>query len=372
MSKIVGILGAGQLASMIARSVINRGLEVAVYAQSLDEPACSLAQNVMLAKVNDRESLERFFQFCSVIILENEFFDAELLALFVNETQTKVYPEIQSYKNLSSKLEQKKFFKKCSIPMADTIEISCEKDLEQIQVPVMFKISSGGYDGYGNLLVTEQKDLSKKVKQFSNDYSKIVFAEKFIEIKNEYAVMLVKGKNNYIMLPPVKTFQKENICHIVDYPAGLSESQSLLLEKYIQTINDKIDGVGVYAFEFFETSDGELLINEAAPRVHNSYHFSMEGFNRSQFDLIVDIALEENIENVQECYPYASMINLLGQSPRKNYQLEIPEFSDCIDFKVHMYGKKESRSGRKMGHITLVSENETGQLAQKIQQEYRL
>ena len=155
MSQVMGILGAGQLASMLAKSAVGRGIDVAIYSSSIHGPACSLASNVMLGEPDDFVSLSKFFKFCDFIVLESEFFKAETLERLVDNTGTKVYPEVIPYKKLSTKISQKEFFKNCDIPMAQTNLIKSMGDILKLKLPLMLKQSSGGYDGYGNLLITE-------------------------------------------------------------------------------------------------------------------------------------------------------------------------------------------------------------------------
>ena len=183
--------------------------------------------------------------------------------------------------------------------------------------------------------------------------------------------MLVKGQKNSVILPPVKTFQENSICHLVNFPAEMSDIQNEKINQYMQRIDENIEGCGVFAFEFFENEKGELFINEAAPRVHNSYHFSMEVFDRSQFDLMVECALGELIEQVHVQYDHSCMLNLLGQSECSNYHLEFPYLEEG-EFKIHLYGKEKTRVGRKMGHITFYGKEDMLDVAKKIKSEYQL
>lgn len=372
MAQIIGILGAGQLASMLAQSAKKKGLNVAVFANDLSEPACAFADNVMLAEVDLESSLKPFFSFCSLIILENEFFHPDLLVKMEQLTHTKVFPELKAYEKLYSKTNQKKFFQLCNLPMAQTHFINDENDLVNVKTPVMLKLATGGYDGLGNLKVLKNETLFEKAIEFSNNFEREIFAEELIDIKNEYACMLVKGENTSLILPPVETIQRYNVCQQVNYPAELSSQLENQLLGFMRILDEYLEGVGIFAFEFFETKTGELLINEAAPRVHNSYHFSIEGFDRSQFDLMLDIALGVDVSSVNAKYNYLSMINLLGQREAVNYNLEIPELQNEYDYKVHMYGKKDSRPGRKLGHITIFSDQRTNKHAKRITKEYRL
>lgn len=370
--KNIGLLGAGQLASLIAASLVKLDVVISVYAKELNEPACCYAKYIQLGQMNDFSRLEEFFNFCDIVILESEFFDLELLKKLEAKTQTKIFPELSAYEKLCTKNRQKEFFKKCKVPFAKTSTVLNEEDTSTLVAPVMLKHSFGSYDGYGNLLIKDQGKVSDLIREFSQNFSKQVLVEKYLDIKNEYACMLIKSKEQSYILSPVKTHQENNICHLVSFPAKIGKEQEKKIYSYMQLIDENLCGQGVFAFEFFETMEGEILINEAAPRVHNSYHFSIEGMNYSQFDLMAYIALGRELPKVQSLYSNIVMINILGQAQGENYSLTLPELEQPLEFKIHLYGKKESRVGRKLGHITLYGDKPVLEIAKYISSEYKI
>lgn len=370
----VGILGAGQLALMLAESVLKKGCEVQVYAQSLEEPACSIAHNVLLGAVDDAKKLKNFFEISDIILLESEFFQPDLLLELEGLTKASVFPSPCAYKKLYSKENQKDFFRRIGIPSVRFAKVKKKEDIEEINfsAPYMVKLSSGGYDGYGNFEIKTLEELKNKVDELSNNYQKTLIIEQKIIIKNEYASMLIKNEKNSIIFPPCQTVQEDSICKMVIFPSGLNSDKSQELLNYMKIIDENLKGVGVFAFEFFEDQNGSILVNEAAPRVHNSYHYTMEAYNKSQFDLFFDAVLGHELKIPKLQHKYLSMVNLLGQSTGTDYQLNFPHFEGDFEFKIHMYRKKQSFLGRKLGHITLYGPEENFQFAQKINEEYRL
>ncbi|MBD65858.1 MAG: hypothetical protein CME62_11670 [Halobacteriovoraceae bacterium] len=370
--KSVGILGAGQLASFIAQRLQARESHIIVYAQTESDPGIEYSHQVIVGHKSDKERLLRFFELCDVVILESEFFQVELLRELQEKTQTKIYPELSAFEQLATKKKQKEFFIQADIPFASTIEIKSNELPQETQFPLMLKKSYGSYDGLGNLIVKDLDEFQKQINNFSSHFSEEILAEELLDIDYEFACMLVKSEEKTEVLYPVDTIQQDSICHIVRAPSMMSEADLIKLKQYMNRIAETLTGSGIFAFEFFKTKDGRILVNEAAPRVHNSYHFSIEGLTESQFELMVRVALGEEIPKSELKYMSCSMINIIGQRNTENYHLEIPHIDLAIEMKTHLYGKKESRVGRKLGHVTIWGEEDTLQIAKHISKEYKI
>ncbi len=372
----LGILGGGQLASLLASSALtrDRDFEVFVYVQSTDEPACALAQHVYIGQVNNPEHLKEFFQLCDVVLLESEFFDPNILAQVVETTQTRVFPGLNAYEKLYSKENQKKFFQSIGVSHIPYAQISKQVDLAQLEFegPYMVKLSHGGYDGYGNLEVKDREELKDKLTSFTENFTRTVLVEKKISIKNEFASLLVKNQHSSVILPPCQTYQEDSICKLVKYPANIQQENFDKIMQIMETLNENLHDTGIFAFEFFEDEDGEIFINEAAPRVHNSYHYTIEGFEKSQFDLFLDAVWDCDLKLPKQCHEYLAMVNILGQSQGENYHLNFPNIDGEYDFKIHMYGKKQSKPGRKLGHVTLYGKEDNFQIAKNLNKEYHI
>lgn len=373
MAITLGILGGGQLAQMIAVRAKAQGYRVLLYAQSESEPACIAGFSSIIGGRNDSAKLKSFFSTCEHVILESEFYSNEFLKEISKETKTKIIPDIKAYSKLSTKKDQKEFFDLCQIKYANSFLIQNHEDLEKIKMtgPFMVKQSSGGYDGYGNQVVENVEELKALAPKFSNDYNNDLLVEEKLNIISEYACMLVKGSSNSVILPLCRTIQKNEVCELVTFPSELNTEEEAFINEAVQRMDDNLEGVGVFAFEFFKTPTG-ILINEAAPRVHNSYHFSIEGFSISQFDYIIDIINEKEIVAPRINYQYLSMVNLLGQSIGPEYKLTHPIIPNSFDFKTHMYGKLESRLGRKLGHLTFFGNEKNFEQAIILNNGYRI
>ncbi len=370
----IGILGGGQLASFLASAARAHECEVYVYVQSVEEPASSVADQVFVGKINDQKNMLSFFALCDLVLLESEFFAPDILQDISKQTSVSVYPGLNSYSLLFSKAKQKDFFKKIGIPHIPFHKITNQTDLTELgfEGPYMVKLSHGGYDGYGNFEVSDKAELLAKLPEITQNYGRTVLIEKMIKIKNEYASLLVKNSKSSVILPTCQTYQENSICKLVRFPATITKEQDQEICKIMETLNTHLIDTGIYAFEFFEDSEGQILINEAAPRVHNSYHFSMEAFSKSQFDLFLDAVMECELKRPKRKYDYVSMVNILGQSSGEGYTLNFPAIPGEFDLKIHLYGKKLCKAGRKMGHVTLFGNQENFDAAKILNKEYKI
>lgn len=366
MKKRLGFLGGGQLANLTALSAIKREFHISAYCDSIDDPIVSLCSDIYIGKRDDKIKLKKFFESVDLICLESEFFDVELLISLQEESGTKVYPELSDYKKLYTKKNQKALMDSLGIQYAKTFSTSQEGDF---QYPVILKKSHGGYDGYGNREVHSSEELAKIL----NDRNfKNAFLEEKLELENEYACLLVKGKNQSYIYDPCLTIQENQKCLFVEDGERVSNTVKNEIKEKVQKISDVLCGPGVYAFEFFETSNGQVLFNEAAPRVHNSFHFSIEGYTYSQFDMFINAIADEELYTPVRRYSHLTMLNIVGKD-NGSYQLSFPYKDELCAYKIHMYGKKESRPGRKLGHITFFdNQNTTSDSAHWVEKEYRL
>lgn len=370
----IGVLGAGQLGALLTQSLQRANCQVVVYAQSNDEPACQLADKCIIGERSDKQKLKSFFSSCKTVVLESEFYNPQILKELKLSSGTNVFPALENYEKLFSKEKQKKFFNENNIANVAYHLVRSEKDLEQLEFdgPYMVKVSHGGYDGKGNFFIDSKQELIKKALTLSSSFSKELLVEKFIKIKEEFAVMLIKNARSQVVLPPCKTVQKDAVCHLVRYPFDCESSVQSQIQEIMYKISKALPGEGIYAYEFFLTEELQVLVNEAAPRVHNSYHFSIEAFDQSQFDLCRDAILDRELKNPEAKVPFACMVNILGTETRDHYVLEFNERALEYPFKVHMYGKTKMTKGRKMGHITFYGERDSFAYAQEVSEEYRL
>jgi phosphoribosylaminoimidazole carboxylase PurK protein len=254
------------------------------------------------------------------------------------------------------KLKQKELFDRAKVPHpkyhpVETFE-KLEKAVSGLQLPVMLKARLDSYDGRGNAEIRKQSDVKKAWEKLKENR---LYAEKFVHFDKELAIMVARSSNGEIVTyPVVETIQKNNICHYVLAPARISK----LVEKRAKRLAIKttklIKGAGVFGIEMFKTPDDKILLNEIAPRVHNSGHYTIEACVTSQFEQHVRAVSSLPLGSTEMVVPAAVMVNILGErlGPPKLEGLD--KALAILGVSVHIYGKSETRIERKMGHITVV------------------
>ena len=254
-------------------------------------------------------------------------------------------------------LIQKKTFRGNGIPVPAFLEINESSGFKQVSAKLgrkfILKSRKMGYDGYGNALVTGEKSFNEGVKKLANRHSQLM-AEEYIDFKKELAVMIVRTGNEIKAYPVVETIQKNHICHTVIAPSGIRPD----LEKSAREIAVKavkaVHGNGIFGVELFITKQNKILVNEMAPRPHNSGHYTIEACVTSQFENHVRSVLGLPLGSTEMVKPCAVMINLLGKTQGAGI---LENYKDALkneNIHLHIYGKQKSRLGRKMGHITLL------------------
>lgn len=358
----LGIIGGGQLARMSAYEAFKLGIHVgAVCSESGKDPMEQVTPTVFRGDVSDYDTLMKLAEWADVITLENEFLDGEVLERVQRDSGKPVYPSPKSFKLIESKRLEKETFRDAGIPVADFVVVestaAIQKTGARLGWPFILKSSKGGYDGYGNAVVSNQAEAEKAFRNFGGEEGREVIAEEMVDFTKELAVMVARNAHGMVSFPCCETIQHHHICAKVLAPAPISrrlrDECVALAEKAIQAI----DGIGIFGFEFFLTKDNELLLNESAPRPHNSGHFSMEACSVSQFETHVRAVCGLPLIKPVMRYPAAVMVNLLGKfNGPAELTLPVSE-SAHEEVHLHVYGKSESRLGRKMGHITVLGNN---------------
>jgi 5-(carboxyamino)imidazole ribonucleotide synthase len=369
MHKIkVGILGGGQLGMMLAEAANNLGLDTTLFCSSLEEPAARIIQNKIIAAPTDLNALKKFKESVDVIAIESEFFPfPDILA--DNHPGGKIIPELQTIRILSDKLEQKKIWNHHNIPSSPFLEYSPETSLgdwlkkveSQFRAGFVIKTAKNGYDGKGVLICNQ---LSQEVLVFCERALTArsgLYAEKKVNFSQELAIIGCRSVGgDFISYPLVKSQQKKGICYLVSGPAtrlGISSSVEAQAKAIAKQISDITSLKGSFGIEFFLQDNGELLINEIAPRVHNSGHYSQDCCSVSQFENHWRCLLGMPLSEVQSLGFFA-MLNILGPA-------DIVA-TDCIENRpvppsgshLHWYFKQEIRPSRKLGHLNVVVDNE--------------
>lgn len=354
----IGILGGGQLARMSAYQAYKLGFNIAILEKEKNSPAGNITKLDFDGWVN-KKSLKEFAKVTDVITLENEFIDSSHLK-YLESLEKKVIPSSKTISLIQDKFIQKKTLRKNKIPVPEFVELiknSCYNEIaKKLGNKFLLKSRKMGYDGYGNFLVTDEKSFNEGINKLSSRHSEIM-AEEFISFKKELAIMVVRTKKEIRTYPVVETIQKNHICHLVLAPA---EINSILYYKTIDIAIEAVkavNGYGIFGIELFLTEDNNLLLNEMAPRPHNSGHYTIEACYTSQFENHIRAVLELPIGSTEMREKNAVMINLLG---KRNSVAVSPTFAETLKNEkifLHLYGKEFSRIGRKMGHITLVGKD---------------
>ncbi len=354
--KTIGIVGGGQLGKMLADAAKKLGFKTIVLDPTPNAPASLSADKQIVGSFKDKQKILELADEVDVITFEIESANAEAL----DELEKKgkeVHPSPKTLSIIKDKFEQKNFLREHDIAVADFALIENEDDcLKQGKLfgyPFLLKARFDAYDGRGNFVIKSEGDITPAFEKLK---SSPLYAEKFVPFVKELAVVSVRGKDGKIVsFPTVETVHKNNICHIVRSPAPVSEEIRSRAETLARSVLSALEGVGVFAIEMFLTADGEVLVNEIAPRVHNSGHHTIEAFTASQFEqhirAIAGMPLVDPSPNAE----VSVMINILGEQSGPAIPKGVMEAENLGDTTVHIYGKMETRPERKMGHITTLA-----------------
>ena len=355
----IGILGGGQLAKMSLQAAVRLGLDVAILEKEKHSPAGRLTQNEFVGWIENSNILSRFTQHCDVITLENEFVDHHRLEV-LEGLGKKVFPSSTTIALIQDKLLQKETLTQSRIPVPRFVAVEKYHSFNEIASivgkPFVLKSRKMGYDGYGNALVKNEREFATGIERLSSRHSNLM-AESFIHFSVELAVMVARTKNEIKVYPVVQTIQKNHICHTVIAPAQISSRlQKDAMEIAVESVK-AVHGFGLFGIELFLAEDQRIIVNEMAPRPHNSGHYTIEGCVTSQFENHIRSVMGLPLGSTAMVNKFAVMINLLGkQYPQKPIDAYRTVLNNS-DVHLHIYGKAASRVGRKMGHITMVGEN---------------
>lgn len=350
----VGILGGGQLAQMLTQAAISLGLDTAIYDTVPDTPASRLTHHNGVGTWDDLAALREFATACDVLTLENEFVRAEPLIALAAEGVA-IHPGGHTLAKIQDKLIQKQTLIAAGLPVPPFESVASVADAEHAGAtfgyPIVLKKRYGGYDGYGNATVLRHSEVAEAYAHLSATGAALM-AESFVSFARELAVMVVRAHDGETRAyPVVETVQRNHICHIVRAPAGVPRHVAALAQEIAVRAVQAFGGVGIFGVELFELLDGQIVLNEIAPRPHNSGHYTIEACVTSQFENHLRAVLGWPLGDVSQRSP-AVMVNLLGTRAGPASAADIAPALGVPGAHVHLYGKREGRVGRKMGHIT--------------------
>jgi 5-(carboxyamino)imidazole ribonucleotide synthase len=357
--KRIGIIGGGQLAWMMVDASKKLGIELIVQTPSKNDPAVSIAQATVLAAVDDPAATEFLSKECDVITFENEFVNID--ALSVLETEGVCFrPRLAALSPLLDKYNQRCYLRDLGLPVPQFLALEKSADIESkieyLGFPIVLKARRHGYDGQGTFIVHDSATLSTVVNKSNTQ----LLVEKFVPFTRELAIIAARSVNGEIVTyPVVETQQEQQVCRRVIAPADITPEQAAEINAIAHTILNSLQAVGIFGIELFITSEGKILINEIAPRTHNSGHFSLDACETSQFEQHLRAISGLPLTNTSLHCPRAVMVNLLGyEKSHGDYSKQRQKLIDIPQAYLYWYGKTESRPRRKLGHITVLLEQQ--------------
>jgi 5-(carboxyamino)imidazole ribonucleotide synthase len=351
----IGIFGGGQLAQMLTQAAISLGVETTIFERTPDSPAGRLTQREIIGPWEDAAALERFAAGCDLVTLENEFVDAAILSA-LEQRGLPALPSAATVALVQDKLAQKERIAAAGVPVPPSRGVGSPGDVlaaaEVLGWPLVLKARRNGYDGYGNATMGGPADVEAAWERLARGAGGLL-VEAWVPFARELAVMVARSRDGETLAyPVVETVQQNHICHVVRAPAALAPTTAAAAVELATRAVEAVGGVGIFGVELFELADGSLLYNEQAPRPHNSGHYSIEGCVTSQFENHLRAVLGWPLGPTGLRAPAVVMVNLLG---RRNGPVSDEALRAALAVPgahLHLYGKREGRVGRKMGHVT--------------------
>lgn len=346
----IGIVGGGQLGQMMAMSAKEMGLRVGVLDPVEGCPASQVSDWFYQASYDDSVSMVAFANKCDVLTYEFENIPASVL-----EQQAcfdKLPQGVDVLKISQNRRLEKECLRRNGLTVADYCPVYTKKELEEaielIGYPSVLKTTEGGYDGKGQCVLKEKLNLKEALELVSH-YPCVL--EKWIPFKQEVSILVTgNGKGEYECFPLAENTHHHNILHQTVVPARVSKQCQIKAQDIGLTIAKALSIVGTLAIELFVTEEDDLIVNELAPRPHNSGHYTIEACQFSQFDMHIRGICGWSLPSVH-LLSNAVMLNLIGEEYSKSFDY----LTQKKDWSFHYYGKSELKKGRKMGHITILS-----------------
>jgi len=349
----VGILGGGQLGRMLLQAAANYVVETYVLENDEHAPASHLCDHFVKGDIRDFETVYNFGKLVDALTIEIESVNVDALEKLENEG-VKIYPKPAAIRIIKNKIAQKEFYKEKQIPSPPFVVTQNLQELGQQQsfLPAVHKIGMGGYDGKGVQVIKIAKDIEKGFDEPS-------VLEKMVNIKKEIAVIVgMNEKGDTAIYPPAEMIF-DPVRNLLDYqlsPAELPQRVLWKAEAIAIRVVQELKSPGLFAIELFIDVNDDVFVNETAPRVHNSGHHTIEANYCSQFDMLWRIILGYPLGCTDAILP-ASMVNLVGTDGHSGEAIYsgLDEVLKMENVFVHLYGKAQTRPGRKMGHVTIIS-----------------
>lgn len=352
----LGIIGGGQLARMTAMSALQLGCDVVILEKNPASPAATLATHSLVGDWTQPGPVLDLAARVDVVTLENEFVDSSLLRL-LEDAGHKVFPSSATLALVQDKFLQKQAIQSAglAIPAMRAVD-----DLEQLQqairelgLPVVLKARRNAYDGKGNASIRDLSDMETAWEKLGGHQGNPLYVEAFCDFTTELAVIITRSRNGETAVyPVVETIQRDHICHLVHAPAHVADEIAADAADVARRAVEAAGAVGSFGVEMFLTRSEGIVVNELAPRVHNSGHYTIEACVCSQFENHVRAVLGLPLGSTSMIALAAAMVNLLGDRRDSGKVNGLDEALAIPGAHVHLYGKASSGMGRKMGHVT--------------------
>jgi 5-(carboxyamino)imidazole ribonucleotide synthase len=360
----LGIIGGGQLARMMVPPAHRLGIEVWVLENSEQSPAGLAGAIHVAGDWRDPDTCREFADEVDFLTLDHEFTPLKAL----EAVKHVLLPSVSTMASIADKLEQKRHLQEAGLTTVESHGFESPEQLkrlgEKLGYPLMVKARAGGYDGKGNYTLEGPEG----VEDVFDELKGSLYVERFLEFERELAVMVARDEEGKTLTyPVVETIQENHICVAVQFPAEIPEEVLGRAKEVGRLAAEAVNHVGVLGVEMFQTSDGRVLVNELAPRPHNSGHYTLDCCLTSQFENHVRAVCGMPMGSVKPLVKSAAMVNLLGDGYGSGFPRYIDEVLKNPNARMHLYGKA-ARPGRKLGHLTLVGEKSPSELRVEAQE----
>ncbi len=338
----IGFLGGGQLARMSIQAAQRMGYTCLSLDAGTDTPSSQIASSIV-GSLDDVDRIAEIFRSCMRVTLENEFIPAEAIRqglLRAGRTEDALLPGLHALATIQDKLLQRQALRSVGVPSPKAVPItSAEQAIREVGMPMVLKARFGGYDGKGTRYARTREEIEGHSELWGNGKW---LAEELVPFRRELAVMVFASDRETGCFPTMETVQSNHVCDLV-FPCDAKGSDIAIAAV------EAIQGKGLFGVELFEMEGGEILVNEIAPRPHNSGHYTLDWGGVSQFEqhirLVMGLPMGE-VLGLPVC-----MANLLGQEGSGDFRSAMDTALEDATAHFHWYGKAESRTGRKMGHL---------------------
>ncbi|WP_338738779.1 5-(carboxyamino)imidazole ribonucleotide synthase [Haloplanus salilacus] len=356
----LGVVGGGQLGRMLAEAAAPLGVETVVLDPTPDCPAAPVARDQIIGDFDDPEAIGRLAERTDALTYEIELADPDHLAAASDDAGVPVHPTPETLRTIQDKYAEKEMLSEAGVPVPDYHRVDSAADLRAAVEEfgaVMLKARMGGYDGRGNVPVRSPDDAEAALAEIGMADDPAALAETFVDFERELSVMGVQGDGEVCTFPVGENVHEAEILRETVVPARTDDAVAERAQTVARDVLDTLSGRGVFGIELFETPEGEILVNEIAPRPHNSGHWSIEGAVASQFEQHARAVLGWPLGSTRLRAPTVSA-NVLGtvdeQRPAELAGVEAVLEREAAH--LHWYGKDDVRPLRKMGHVTATAE----------------